>query len=75
MEMFSQKKLLSAEIDFWREMIDTNERSKDHMASERMRLALALAERKLLMLEPTGSNQDFDRGDRTSSSAVKRRLN
>ena len=74
-EMFSQKKLLRVEIDFWRDMIDTNERASDTMASERMRQALALAERKLLMLEATRSEAEFDRGDGTNPSLQPRTLN
>ena len=74
-EMFSQKKLLRVEIDFWRDMIDTHERAKDTMASERMRQALALAERKLLMLEATRPGMELGQGDGTNPSSTRRTLN
>jgi hypothetical protein len=65
--MTSQECQLIAEIEFWREMIEcrktsangagqsgTGQAMQESPALERMRHALALAERKLLMLAPAG---------------------
>lgn len=59
--MQSQECQLLAEIEFWREMIEHEKDTVSAAGLERMRQALALAERKLLMLEP-------DWADRESSS-------
>lgn len=50
--MTTQQHQLEAEIEFWREMIQRQDRTQDSPALERMRQALALAERKLRLLEP-----------------------
>ena len=44
---------LTAEIEFWREMISHRSLTAPPESVERMQQALALAERKLLMLEGT----------------------
>lgn len=49
--MYAQESHLVAEIEFWRELIDSQTRNRSATALERMRQALALAERKLLLLE------------------------
>ncbi len=49
--MYAQESHLVAEIEFWRELIDRQTRNRSETALERMRQALALAERKLLLLE------------------------
>ncbi|KAA9131472.1 hypothetical protein F3N42_09135 [Marinihelvus fidelis] len=50
--MSSQECHLLAEIDFWRDMIEREKSTVSEVALERMHKALALAERKLLMLAP-----------------------
>ena len=42
---------LTAEIEFWRELIDNRSVDAPRESLERMEQALALAERKLLLLE------------------------
>lgn len=43
---------LTAEIEFWREMVANQQGENDRHAVERMRQALALAEHKLRLLDP-----------------------
>jgi hypothetical protein len=45
--MLMDRSHLLAEIEFWREMIENNGSAVSAQAMERMRMALALAERKL----------------------------
>jgi hypothetical protein len=58
---------LRAEIDFWEEMIDSQKTRVSAAALERMRLALALAERKLTTLAATSFAMDGERGSRAGS--------
>lgn len=51
--MFTQEHHLVAEIEFWRELIKHPAEHRSDAALERMHQALALAERKLLLLEPS----------------------
>ena len=64
-EMLTHQNQLEAEIEFWREMIATQDRSRSERALERMQQALALAERKLQLLEPTVLDTDSRKGDWT----------
>jgi len=57
-EMSSLTKQLNAEIEFWREMLDAKAAKHSDHARERMRHALTLAERKLLLL----GQADGDKG-------------
>lgn len=66
-EMLTQQNQLEAEIEFWQEMIDSRERSHSGQALERMQQALALAERKLQLLEPTAPEMNSGTGDWTNS--------
>lgn len=50
MHAFQQQ--LTVEIEFWREMIERQETPFPPESLERMKQALALAERKLLLLQP-----------------------
>ncbi len=43
---------LTAEIEFWKELIDSQDDACEQATLERMKQALALAERKLLLLDP-----------------------
>lgn len=47
---------LTAEIEFWREMIQGRDPDCAQETLERMQQALALAERKLALLAPTAGN-------------------
>jgi len=50
--MQTEEKLLQAEIEFWRYMIESRRGSVSEQAAERMLSACALAERKLMMMAP-----------------------
>lgn len=58
---------LNAEIDFWKEMIDSQKNRVSPAALERMSLALALAERKLTTLTTASFTRDGERGSRAGS--------
>lgn len=47
---------LTAEIEFWRDMIDDRDPNCAEETLERMQQALALAERKLALLAPAAGN-------------------
>ena len=62
--MISHKQLLLAEIEFWQEMIDCQESLDTTPAVDRMTQALALAERKLRLIDSVpqelgGSNPGY----------------
>ena len=65
-EMHTQINLIHAEIEFWREMIERKENAHAGRAVDRMRMALALAERKLLKLETEAFEPDFGPGAGTN---------
>ncbi len=71
--MLSQECQLLAEIEFWREMIEHEKNAVSVEALERMRQALALAERKLLMLEPDWADTDSATLARLGSSRISAR--
>lgn len=70
--MFSQVSLIHAEIDFWREMIESTDRAHTDQALERMRMALMLAERKLLALDTKAPGPDIRAGERIDSKLQER---
>ena len=53
--METEKKMLQAEIEFWRYMIESRRGTVSDQATERMLNACELAERKLMMMERTYS--------------------
>ena len=65
--MLSPEQLLRAEIEFWREMIADQHSSLGPAAQERMQQALALAERKWLLLATTSFARDSECGSRADS--------
>ncbi len=56
---------LIAEIEFWRDLIDSRHETCPEATRERMRQALALAERKLLLLTTGESEHDGEVAPRT----------
>lgn len=53
-----EENLLQAEIEFWRYMIQSRRGTISEQATERMLLACALAERKLMMMDGTGCRME-----------------
>lgn len=62
----SQTEHLNAEIEFWQELLDKNQNSLAESSVTRMRQALALAEKKLLMLQTQGLISHPDQLAKTS---------
>jgi hypothetical protein len=56
--METKENMLLAEIEFWRYMIESRRGTISEQASERMRLACELAERKLMMMVCTSPRID-----------------